>query len=155
MYYPATTAGDAPRCNAMHFCALFALLRHGVHIFLATYTISNILYLLLFTNYDTLRKKLTRRMREGEGGATRGMVVVTKKERRRAKAVRPKMILPGMFERHMWAGLPDVQTFRVISSWARPLSHAFSLSSLPQPSSRCSSLALPRPPSLLAMGRYV
>src|SRR6188768_1571347 len=67
MYYPATTAGDAPRCNAMHFCASFALLRHGVRIFLATYTISNILYLLLFTNYDTLRKKLTRRTREGEG----------------------------------------------------------------------------------------
>jgi len=29
------------------------------------------------------------------------MVVVTKKERRRAKAVGPKMILPGMFERRV------------------------------------------------------
>jgi len=77
----------------MHFCASFALLCHGVYIFLATYTISNILYLLLFTNYNTLRKKLTRRTREGKGGATRGMVVVTKKERRCAKAVGPKMIL--------------------------------------------------------------
>jgi len=82
-----------------------------------------------------------------------GMVVVTKKERRCAKAVGPKMILPGMFERrvnwpinhmNLWAGLPDIQTFWVISSWARPLSHTFSLSSLPQPSLP---LLLPRPPS--------
>jgi len=51
-----------------------------------------------------LRKKLTRQTREGEGGVTRGMVVVTKKERRCAKAVRPKMILPGMFER--WVNQP-------------------------------------------------
>jgi len=64
---------------------------------------------------------------EGEGRATGGMVMVTKKERRHAKAVGPKMILSGMFEhqvnqpinsRDLWAGLPDVQTFWVISSWA-------------------------------------
>ena len=90
--------------TAMHFCASFALLRHGVCIFLTTYTISNILYLLLFTNYDMLRKKLMSWTREGEGGATRGMIVVTKKERRCAKAVGPKMILPGMFEH--WVNQP-------------------------------------------------
>jgi len=38
------------------------------------------------------------RTRKGKGGATRRMVVVMKKERRCAKAVGPKMILPGMFE---------------------------------------------------------
>ena len=124
MYCPATTAGnvlpcdDSRRCTAlqrqqathraaMHFCASFALLRHGVRIFLATYTISNILYLLLFTDYDTLRKKETYEADNGGRGRAReerregGMVVVTKKERRRAKAVGPKMILPGMFERRV------------------------------------------------------
>ena len=84
---------------------------------------------------------------EGGRGKPTTMVMVEEKERRRVKAAGVQVILPEMFQRRV-AGpeacfghvicvgrLPDVGTFRVISLAPQPLSHAFSLSSQPPPSS--------------------
>ena len=122
VYYPATTAGDALRCDAL-LCFICFTSSWCTHFFHNLYHFKHIIHITIYWLWYAKREINLRggrwRAMEGEGGATGGMVVVTKKERRCAKAVGPKMILP------------DVQTFRVISSWAPPLSHAFSLSSLP------------------------